>query len=819
MSPVAAQSTLVKLTPEQRAAALVAQMTLEEKIAQLHGINTPDYYRWVPGLPRLGIPPLPMANGPAGIGSAGVIRPSGTAFPAPIAIAASWDRSAAQDYGVAVGTEVQDIGRTMLEAPTVNIARIPTGGRTYEGYGEDPFLVGALAVANIKGIQSLGMIANVKHFALNNQETNRLFVNAIADERTMREIYFPAFEATVKRGHVASVMCSYNRVNGPYACQSRFLLTTVLTNDWHFRGFVVSDFGAAHNGIEDANAGMDLEMPTGATYNRSFQEQVRTGRVSIAMIDIMLQRRYAAMIRLGLFDKPIVKRPIPQATDGKIARGLAENSMVLLRNSAGILPLDTKRIASVAVIGSTADIVPEGGGAAAVVALHTITPIEALRARLGSEHIVYAPAGGLGLIDQHATLDSYALAPLDAKPGEHGVLAEYFDNTTFSGAPKVMRIERVPEIHSEFGPPAPGLSVKFSLRWTATLTVPVSGVYTLGTESLGWMSLYLDGKLLVASAQSPRVLRVRTVAMHLDAGRAYRLRCDYVSLGRGMARILWQVPKGVDPPEVAQAVAAAKRARTAIVFAGAWSSEGFDRSTLALPGYQDRMIEAVAKANPRTVVVLETGEPVLMPWIQEVAAVLESWFPGEEGGTAITNVLFGDVNPSGKLPITFPASDSDVPASTRRQYPGIDNIEYYSEKLKVGYRWQDTEHRTPLFPFGYGLSYTHFCFSDLGLHSAADGTVTVHVTVSNEGRRAGEEVAQLYVGFPVAATEPPFQLKAFEKVSLAAGTSRRLSFALDRRAFSYWSTTTHSWQIAPGAYTIAIGDSSRNLPLRQAFIH
>jgi len=803
------------MTPEQRAAALVRQMTLEEKIDQLHGVSNQEHNRWVLGVPRLGIPPLPMANGPAGIGPADRVQPPGTAFPAPIAVAASWDVRDAREYGVAVAGELQDIGRSMLEAPTVNIARIPTSGRTFEAYGEDPFLTSEIGVANIEGIQSLGMIANVKHFALNNQETDRLTVNAVADERTMREIYFPAFEAAIKRAHVASLMCAYNKVNGEYSCENKFLLTDVLRNDWHFDGFVVSDFGAAHSGVGDLNAGMDLEMPTGSTYNQSLLEQVKAGTISVAQIDALLEHRYAAMIRMGLFGKPIEMHPIPEKANGEVARRLAEDGMVLLRNEGSILPLDAKRAGTVAAIGPMADVNVEGGGAAYVIALHTATPVQAMEARLG-RRMIAAPVGALGLIDQYATVDGLVLSPPGAKAGVRGVQAEYFDNTTFSGTPKVTRVERVPELIAEFGPPAAGLTSRFSLRWTATLTAPASGTYTLGTEVWGRAALYLDGKQIAGGMGRATDMQPQVATVHLEAGRAYTLRCEYVSTGRSIARVFWQLPEGVEPPEIAAAVAAAKRAHTAIVFAGAWSHEGYDRSTLALPGYQDRLIEAVAKANPRTIVVLETGEPVLMPWLHDVAGVLEAWFPGEEGGPAIANVLFGDVNPAGRLPLTFPASDGEVPASTPRQYPGINNVEYYSERLNVGYRWQDAEHKTPLFPFGFGLSYTHFSFSDLRATANADGDVNVQVKVTNDGKRNGAEVAQLYVGFPAEANEPPLQLKGFQKVELRAGESKEVNFMLDRRAFSYWSTEAHDWRVASGSYTIHVGDSSRNLPLVQA---
>ncbi|TAM27755.1 MAG: glycosyl hydrolase [Rhodanobacter sp.] len=804
------------VSPEQRADAIIKKMTLDEKISQLHGVTDSRHDRWVPGIPRLGIPPLPMANGPAGIGPAGLIQPRATAFPAPIAVAATWDRADAREYGVAVASEIRDIGRTMLEAPTVNIARIPTSGRTFEAYGEDPFLTGELAAANIEGIQSRSVIANVKHFALNNQEDDRQFVDANADERTMREIYFPPFEKAVKEAHVASLMCAYNRVNGPYACENKTLLTDVLRHDWHFDGFVVSDFGAAHDGLKDADAGMDLEMPTGETYDAKFKALVRDGRIPMSRIDTMLRHRYSAMIRLGLFDQPLpAEQPIPETKDGKVAEQLASDAMVLLKNQGDLLPIRSANNPTIAVIGPAADTLLEGGGAASVLALHTISPIAAMRARFGAARIRYVPVGGVGFIDPRATLDGWVLSPPSAKPGVHGVLAEYFDNTHFAGKPRFKRIERIPEVSSEFGTPIAGLPIDYSLRWTADLVVPVTGTYTLGTEAWGNARLLLDGKVLVDAGGHHTELTPKSATVHLQVGHTYRLQMDYVSHARSLARVLWTWPKGMDEPGTARAVAAARHADIAVVFAGAWSHEGYDRASLALPGAQDRLIEAVAAANPHTVVVVQSGNAVLMPWLHEVAGVLDAWFPGEEGGAAIAGILAGDHDPSGKLPLTFPAANGQVAASTPAQYPGIDHVEHYSEGLRVGYRWYDATGHKPLFPFGFGLSYTHFGFTDMDVTPQHDGSVIVHATVTNQGARAGAEVAQVYVGYPAAAGEPPVQLRGFAKVHLAAGASKQLKFVLPPRAFSSWSVAKHGWAITPGSYTVAVGDSSRDLPLRQ----
>lgn len=800
-------------SPEERADSLIRQMTLEEKIQQLHGLESKQHERVVPGIPRLGIPELSMGNGPAGIGPTDVVQPHATAFPAPLAVAASWDRKDADLYGSAVADEMRSIQRTMLEAPTVNICRIPSSGRTFEGYGEDPLLSAETAVANINGIQSQHVLADVKHFALNNQERDRLTVSSEADERTIREIYFPAFEASVKRAHVATVMCAYNKVNGEFACQNRFLLNDVLRDEWHFDGFVVSDFGAAHNALEQVRAGLDLEMPSGDTYNDALLEKVKDGTIPESRIDEFLRHRYATMIRFGLFDGLPAQRPLAEAAHGKVARDLASDGMVLLRNENGLLPLSAHRKRSIAVVGPAVDQLLEGGGAAFVLPLHTITPVEGLQARFGDANLHVVGVGGAGLIDRRETIDELVLTPPDAGPGTHGVHAEYYANTEFAGKPVEVRNERIPELRTEFGAPFAGLSPKFSMRWTATLRVPVTGTYTLGFEMWGKMRLWLDGKLLLDQTARSSALRPVVQSITLQAGQAYDLRAEYVSTGRGVARLFWTLPAGVNTPSIAKAVAAARASDVVIVCVGMWAHEGFDAPTLALPEQQNQLIEAVAAVNPRTIVVLQSGTPVLMPWLHQVEAVVEAWYPGEEGGAAIADILSGAANPSAKLPVTFPMSDEQVPASTPRQYPGIDGVAHYSEALEVGYRWQNAHNQQPLFPFGFGLSYTHFSFSNLSYRVLPDRTVDVAVTLKNEGKRDGAEVAQLYLDYPAGAGEPPLQLRGFEKVYLRSGSSRRLSFHLDNRAFAIWSVENHDWKIVPGSYTIAVGNSSRNLPL------
>src|ERR1017187_8979325 len=622
-----------RLTHQQataRARQLVARMTLDEKIAQVHGIKDATHFRFVPGVPRLGIPELRVTNGPAGVGpgGAGSQKPA-TAWPAPIALAASWDPKLARTYGRLAADEARSLGSNLLESPDINIARIQQGGRVFESYGEDPYLASRLAVANIEGIQSTGMIANVKHYVANNQETDRGSINEIIDERTLREIYMPAFEASVKEAHVASLMCAYPHINGLYNCENEPLLGDVVRKDWGFDGFITSDFGAVHSAIASVLAGLDLELPTGIYFSGTLRKALDSGEVPIAAIDEMLVRRYAKMMEFGWFGPQPRPVPIPVLAHGAVARAIATQSMVLLKNDGGLLPLDRETVQSVALLGPYAVRQMTGGG--------------------GSSHVI----------------PFYSVAPYD------GVNAALISQTK--------------------------------------LTV-------------------LDGN-------------------DIDA-----------------------------------AVEAARKASIVIVMVGDDEQEGRDHS-IELPPAQNLLVEAVSKVNPKTIVVLKTGSAVLMPWLQDVSAVIEAWYPGEEDGNAVADILFGKVDPSGKLPVTFPRRIEDTLAAHPDQYPGDGRTVRYSEGINVGYRAISAHGVTPLFPFGYGLSYTAFQFSDLKValqRGRAVATASFHVT--NTGKRAGAEVAQLYLGFPpiAAGDEPPLKLKAFRKVTLKPGETQIVE--LDRKS-------------------------------------
>jgi beta-glucosidase len=673
----------ITVTANAAVAQIINQMTVADDILQLHGVQDANHYRVVPGISTLGIPLLNVTNGPAGAtnGGSGHQGPA-TAMPAPIALAATWDVNLANQYGTVVGAESKAWANGLLEGLDINIARVPQNGRTFEAFGEDPYLVGQIAVANLTGAQSQGIITESKHFAANNQETNRTTVNEIIDERTLREIYLPAFEATVKAG-VGAVMCAYNQVNGSFMCENDSLLNRILKQEWGFTGFVTSDFGATHSTVASAKAGLDLEMPTGVYFDTLLESAVTTGQVPQTVVNDKLIRRFSTMMNLGVFNSPPGLTAIPSQQDGLISRQIAEAGMVLLQNNAGapplntnkILPLNASTLHRVAVIGPYAGAAMTGGGGSSLVTpIYTVSPVAGIQNRVGP-------------------------------------------------------------------------------------TVTVS---------------YKDGSTISSAASL------------------------------------------------------AQTADVAIVMIGDNETEGVDNS-ISLSGNQDSLVQSIAAANQNTIVVMKSGTAILMPWASSVPAILQAWYPGEEDGNAVAAVLFGDVNPSGKLPLTFPMQLSDLPANTAAQYPGVlvNSVPTatYSEGVFVGYRHYDQANIAPRFPFGFGLSYTNFTFQNLAVTPATftftnnpTQTVTVNLTITNTGTVSGAEVVQLYLGLPsTAVPEPPKSLQGFQKIILQPGQTAPVQLTLNQRAFSYWDVVSHSWRVAPGTYQIMLGDSSRNI-LQQALI-
>jgi beta-glucosidase len=675
------------LSPDRRAELVMEQMTLDEKITLLHGAGgfgqagprSNGGAGVVSGIPRLGLPDLQLADSAVGVRGAAERGRYATLLPSTIAEAATWDPKLAYEYGAMIGRELRDQQYNVSLGGGMDITREPRNGRNFEYLGEDPILAGKLGAQWVKGLQSQKVIGDVKHYAFNDQETGRNIGNVKLDKRTMRETDLLAFEIAVTEGEPGMVMCSYNKVNGDWACENSYLLNDVLKKGWGFKGFVLSDWGGTHSTTKAALAGLDNEEPGSQYFGDKLKKAVEGGEVPLSRLNDMVQRIVRTEFAMGIVDNPPRGRVVDPFTGAETSQTIAEQGSVLLKNAGGQLPLNAATVKSIALIGSHADSgVLSGGGSAQV----------------------DAPGSGPGLWGRPVWFPSSPLKAIRAR--------------------------------------APKAKVEF-----------------------------IDG---------------------------------------------------ADP---AAAAALAKTAEIAIVFVNQPTSEGRDLPTLTLPDKQDDLVAAVAASNPRTIVVLETGGPAAMPWIEHVSAALEVWYPGVKGADALARTLFGDVNPCAKLPVSFANTDADLPHAT---VPGIELLppsagrggpgrmpEFdinYTEGLKVGYKWFEAENKQPLFAFGEGLSYTTFAYSGLKV-----GMENVSFTVKNTGKRAGAEIAQVYVGLPAEAKEPPKRLVAWEKIPLEPGQSKTVTLKLEPKFLSIFNESKDDWELLPGTYKILVGGSSRNTPL------
>ena len=697
------------LSPDERASMVVKEMTIDEKINMLHGtgmqglspmsplaISSNGGAGYVPGIPRLGIPAIQMSDAAYGVRSSGENGRYSTALPSDVAGAASWDLDAAYEYGALIGRELRAQGFNMTLGGGINLTREPRNGRTFEYLGEDPVLAGKMVGSVMKGLQAQHVIGDIKHYALNDQESGRNAVNITIDKRAARESDLLAFEIGLQDSDAAAVMCSYNRLDGVYACENKYLLTDVLKKDWNFKGFVLSDWGGTHSTEKASAAGMDHEEPGWIFYGDDFKKAVESGKVPTTELDDHVHRILRAMFATGVIDNPPQKSVVDVVSGFEVAQKLAEQSTVLLKNDHALLPLDASKIHSIAVIGPHADVgMISGGGSAQV-----------------------DPPGGNAIM-----------------------------------------------------PPGKGQT-----RWLEKIWFPTSPL---------------------------RAIRAKAPAAKV------------------------QFASGADP---AAAAALAKSADVAIIFAYQWESEGMDLESLSLPEHQDDLIAKVAAANPHTIVVLESGTAVTMPWVDQVSGILEAWYAGSRGAEAVANVIFGDVNPSAKLPMTFPKSEADLPHPTlvkppkvtvdadrqgwKRIAAGLPSFPVtYDEGVKVGYKWYDAENKPVLFPFGYGLSYTTYSYSNLKVTPGKNPRVTF--TVTNTGNRAGAEVAEVYASLPAAAAEPPKRLVGFSKIKLNGGESKEVTVEVDPKYLSIFNVEHNSWQLLPGEYGFMVGGSSQSLPLKE----
>ncbi|MCP4752770.1 MAG: beta-glucosidase [Proteobacteria bacterium] len=811
----------------QRIEKLLNEMTLEEKVAMVSGSGP-----WhTTGVERLGVPRMKLTDGPNGARGDGVSGASATCFPVGSALSAAWNIELIEEVGRALGVEAKSKGAQVLLGPTINIHRSPLGGRNFECYSEDPYLTARLVVSYVNGLQSQKVGATLKHYICNDSEYDRHTISSEVSERALREIYMPPFEYGVKEAGAWSVMSAYNRINGIFASSHQQLMNDVLKDEWGFEGFVVSDWGACLETVNNANGGLDLEMPGPArTMGRNLMEAVERGEVEEKIIDDKVRRLLRITILSGKMDRP--EEAEEHAVDTPEVRALARRSavegMVLLKND-GVLPFEADSLKRVAVIGPNAEVGQiQGGGSSGVKPHYQVHPLEAMERRLGNQVALRHEKG----CTTHKYIPAVDRSRLRAKDrDEPGLTLEYFENPDLSGEPAQVDLEKRSKI-SWFGAFASVVATgRFGARFSGVYTAPETGLYTFGLMSAGQSRMLLDGREIIdnwteqtrGESFYAHGSTEKRAEVELQAGREYELVIEYK---REQGVLIAGLQYGILPPVpsdlMERAVQAAQEADAVVLVAGTngeWETEGNDRADMSLPGRQVELIQKVCAANPRTVVVLNAGSPIDMPWLDQAPAVLQSWFPGQEFGNALADVLFGDANPSGKMPTTVPVRLEDTPAFTT--YPGENHRVLYGEDIFVGYRWYDKRDIAPRVPFGHGLSYTTFEYGPIKVEAQQKmgDTIKVQVEVSNTGSRAGQEVVQLYVrDVESRLVRPVKELKGFRKIALEPGEAKQVEFLLDERSLSYWDRSAMGWMAEPGEFELLVGSSSRDIRSTARFI-
>jgi beta-glucosidase len=812
---------------------LLNQMTLAEKVSLLAGsslwLTTP--------VERVGIPAIKVSDGPNGArGESSLAGGKVTAacFPAAVSLAATWNPDLVAKVGKAIGEEAKTKGASLLLGPTINIHRSPLNGRNFECYSEDPYLSARLAVAYINGLQSQRVGAVPKHFVCNDSEFERNSISSDVDERTLREVYLPPFYAAVTEAKSWAVMAGYNRLNGTYVGEHRELLTDILKEEWDFDGIVMSDWFGTQSVEDAANNGMDLEMP-GPPHWRGERllAAVEAGAVSTEVIDEAARRIIRTLARAGAFEQPEPKQDeaIDRPEHRALIRAAAAEGAVLLKNDSDVLPLDLTKLAKIAIIGPNAKVARiSGGGSAQLNPHYRVTPYDGIAAAVSDQVVLGYEQG----CTNHKTLPH--LDPSIVVPRGHetegGFVVTYFNSLDLSGD----------AVFEELSPSSeqwwmdvigPGVNAQaFSARIATTFNPRESGSYQFSLVNAGHARFLIDGAEVIDNWTAPTPgeyyfgfgsTEVRA-SVELTAGQTYDLTVDYSSRDAwGIKAVRFSMLAPVPADAIDRAAALAANSDVALVFAGLngdWETEGYDRKDMDLAGEQNALIARVAAANPKTIVVLQTGSPISMPWLDKVAGVLQVWYPGQECGNAIADLLFGAVNPSGKLAQTYPVRLEDNPAYIN--YPGENGHVRYGEGIFVGYRYYEKKNVAPLFPFGFGLSYTTFAYENLRLSSTEIGpneTLTVQIDVTNTGQRPGQEIVQLYVRDVASRlTRPEKELKAFAKTALAPGETKTVALTLDRTSLAYWDDKEHAWVAEAGEFEVLVGSSSVDIHGRAGFM-
>lgn len=792
------------VTADARAEDLLSRMTLEEKIDYIGGFK--GFY--IRGIERLDLPEIKLTDGPVGTHKDG----RSTAYPAGVLSASTWNRELVYRLGEQLGRDSRARGVHILLGPGMNILRSPLCGRNFEYFTEDPYLNSRMAVQYVKGLQDQNVVATLKHYAANNQEWDRNNVSSDIDERTLHEIYLPAFKAAIQEAGAGAVMDSYNPVNGEHATQNGYLNNTVLRDMWGFDGIVMSDWSATYDAVAAANGGLDLEMPRAKWMNREqLIPAIRDGRVSESTIDEKVRRILRIIFRFGFFDNPQTDSSIPldNPQGAETALDLAREGIVLLKNEGGLLPFDKLKVKSVALIGPNAGAYISGGGSSYTFPFHCVSVLDGLK-KTGVE-VMYAP-GVPTLVETVAKSVFYT----GAGSSERGLKAEYYPNPRLKGEPEKVQTDSIVNIGNGWHIADERKGIPYdhcSVRWSGVIRPEKTASYRFVVRGFDGFRLKV-GEKMVINEWRDQGITTREAVLSLEKGREYPVVLEYfanvhpvdIAFGWREDRLLFD-----------EAVEIARRADVAVVNVGFNESserESNDR-TFELPQYQDSLVQCIAEANPKTVVLMNSGAGVDMTgWIDKVPSLLQLWYAGQEGGTAVAEILFGKTNPSGKLPVTFDRKWEDNAAAPYYYDPDGDKRVAYGEGIFTGYRHYDLNKKKPLFPFGYGLSYTSFEYSALKVAKVGSHSIKVSFDVTNAGDCDGAEIAQIYVAPIHPAVERPVkELKGFDKKFIRKGETVRMEILLDESAFSYYDVNQHGFRCDAGKYRIMVGSSSDNILL------